>query len=243
MNISFYPEYIFKIGSFSVSNTLICNLLASVILIISAIFIRARFKKIPKPKSLQNIFEAIIEWIFKFINSITRSPKLTEKIFPLITTFFIFIATANLLGLLPGFLGSFFVKVKGEKLALLRSPNSDLNSTLGLAIVSVVCIQYFGIRFLGLKRYLKRFFNFANPIKWLVGLFELLSDFTKMLSLSLRLFGNVLAGEVLLLVVGFFIPYFIPLPFMILEIFVGLIQAFIFSTLSLVFIETAQKEF
>lgn len=243
LNISFYPEYILKIGSFLVSNTLICSWLTSFVLIILAIWLRGRLKKVPKPKSLQNVFETVIDYLLKFINSVTRSPRLSQEIFPLIATFFLFIATANLLGLLPGFLGSFFVNLNGEKTPLLRSPNSDLNSTLALAIVSVLCIQYFGIKILGLKRYLKRFFNFANPLKWILGIFELLSDFTKILSLSLRLFGNILAGEVLLLVIAFFSPYFIPLPFMILEIFVGLIQAFIFSTLSLVFIVNAKKEF
>ena len=201
------------------------------------------FKKFPKPKSLQNIFEAITEWFLNFINGVTRSEKLTKEIFPLITTFFIFIVSANFLGLIPGFLGSFILKTGKKSIDLFRSPNSDWNTTLALALISVFSIQYFGIRNLGLKKYLQRFFNFTNPLKLFVGLFEIISDFTKILSLSLRLFGNVLAGEVLLTVTAFVLPYFLPLPFMGLELFVGLIQSFIFATLSLVFIKSGEVEY
>jgi len=243
LHISFQPEYVLRIDSFLVSNTLLCSWVATFILIVLAILTKRKIKKIPPSKSLQNIFELIIEYSLKFIDSITGSRELTKKVFPLITTFFIFIVFANFLGLIPGFLGAFLLNSGKESVPLLRTPNSDLNSTLALAIISVVSIQYFGIRTLGFKKYLKRFFNFANPIKWVIGIFELISDLTKILSLSLRLFGNVLAGEVLLMVIAFLIPYFIPLPFMILEVFVGFVQAFIFATLSLVFIKTAEMEF
>ena len=243
ITISLQPEYIFKIGNFGISNTLLCSWITMLFLILLATRVRLRLKKIPEPKSLQNLFESLIEILFNFINSITRSPAMTKKIFPLIATFFIFIVSENILGLIPGFLGSFYVKIEGKAVPLLKSPNSDLNSTLALALISVFSIQYFGIKMMGPKRYFKRFFNFTNPLKLVTGLFELISDINKILSLSLRLFGNVLAGEVLLLIVAFLIPYFIPLPFMILELFVGVIQAFIFSTLSLVFIKSAQMEY
>jgi F-type H+-transporting ATPase subunit a len=213
------------------------------ILIVLALIVRLRLKETPAPKSLQNFFESLIETFFNFINSITRSPSLTKRLFPLIFTFFIFIISENLLGMIPGFLGTFYVKFDGKIVPLLKSPNSDLNSTVALALISVFSIQYFAIREMGFKKYLKRFFNFSNPLKLIVGLFELISEINKILSLSLRLFGNILAGEVLLLVIAFLVPYFLPLPFMILELFVGAIQAFIFSTLSLVFIRSAQMEY
>ena len=241
--ISFYPEYTFRIGNFLLSNTLFCSFITSAILIITAILIKAKIKKSPKAKSLQNIFEAIVEWFLKFTNSITGSQKLTEEIFPLIITFFLFNLTANLLGLIPGFLGAFFVNVGGKRIAFFRSPNSDWNTTLALAIISVTAMQYFGIKMLGFKKYLKRFFDFTNPLKLTIGLFEVIGDFTKILSLSLRLFGNVLAGEVLLTVTAFLVPYFLPMPFMGLELFIGPIQAFIFATLSLVFIKSSEVEY
>ena len=241
--ITFHPEYVMKIGSFLISNTLITSWIAMVILIILSLILKKRLKKIPKPKSLQNIFETLTELLLKFINSITGSRELTKQVFPLIATFFLFILTANFLGLTPGFLGAFVIESNGKNIALFRSTNSDLNSTLALAIISVIAIQYFGIKRLGVKKYLKRFFNFTNPLKLVVGVFELLSDFTKILSLSLRLFGNILAGEILLLVMAFLAPYFIPLPFMILELLIGFIQAFIFSALSLIFIKSAETRY
>lgn len=243
IHISFQPEYILKIGSFLISNTLLCSWITMGILIILTALIRRKIKKVPEPRSLQNIFEAVVEYMLKFIDSITRSRELTKEILPLITTFFIFIVTANFLGLIPGFLGAFLIKIGGKNIPLFRSPNSDINSTVALAIISVISIQYFGIKTMGLRKYLKRFFNFANPFKWVLGIFEIISDLTKILSLSLRLFGNILAGEVLLMVIAFLVPYFIPLPFMILELFVGFIQAFIFATLSLVFIKSAEMEY
>jgi len=156
-----------------------------------------------------------------------------------VATFFIFIVTANLLALIPGFLGSLFVRVPRGRVPLLRSPNSDLTTTLALALFSVFAIQFFSLRALGLKGYLGRFFNFTNPIRFVLGFFEMISEGVKVLSFSFRLFGNIFAGEVLLLVIAFLIPYFIPLPFMLLEVFVGVIQAFVFAVLTLTFIKTS----
>jgi len=239
--LSIGPENIAKIGNFYITNTLFCSLIASLLLILIGVYIRLRFKEKPAPNSIQNFFEFLLEKILSFVKAILRSEKLVFRVFPLIATFFIFIIFENLLGLLPGFLGAFYIQNGNIKIPLLRSPNSDLNATLALALIAVASIQYFGATTLGFKKYLKRFFNFTNPFKLIIGFFELLSDITKILSLSLRLFGNILAGEVLLLVAGFFLPYFLPLPFIFLEIFVGVIQAFIFATLSLVFIKTALK--
>lgn len=128
--------------------------------------------------------------------------------------------------------------VNGHPVPVLRSPNSDLNTTLALAIFSVVSIQFFSIQVLGLGGFISRFLNFKGPIEFILGFFELISESVKVVSFSFRLFGNVFAGEVLLLIIGFLVPYIIPLPFMLLEIFVGLIQAFIFAILTLTFIQT-----
>jgi F-type H+-transporting ATPase subunit a len=146
--------------------------------------------------------------------------------------------TANLLALLPGFLGSFFVHTADGNIPLLRSPNSDLTTTLALTVVSIFSIQFFSLRILGFRRYVARFFDFSGPVKFILGFFEMISEAVKVLSFSFRLFGNIFAGEVLLLVIAFLVPYIVPLPFMILEMFVGVIQAFIFAVLTLTFIRT-----
>jgi len=180
-----------------------------------------------------------VEKVFDFINSVLKDTKITKQVFPLVATFFVFIILANLLALLPGFLGSVYLDNGMEKYSILRSPNSDLTITLALSIISVFSIQYFSFKILGSKKFLKRFFNFSSPSGFVMGFFEILSESVKILSFSFRLFGNVFAGEVLLLVMAFLLPYFIPVPFQILEVFVGFIQALIFAILTITFIKSA----
>lgn len=122
--------------------------------------------------------------------------------------------------------------------ALLRGAHADLNMTLALALISVISIQLFGLKALGLS-YLTKYFNFSSPIMFFVGLLELVSEFSKILSFAFRLFGNIFAGEVLIGVISFLIPAILPIPFIGLEIFVGFIQALVFSMLSLVFMNMA----
>ena len=110
--------------------------------------------------------------------------------------------------------------------------------TLAMALVSVIITQIVGFKTLGVG-YLKKFFNFSNPINFFVGILELISEFAKIISFSFRLFGNVFAGEVLLAVILMLVPYFVPLPFYGLEMFVAVIQAFVFAMLTLVFIKLA----
>jgi F-type H+-transporting ATPase subunit a len=110
---------------------------------------------------------------------------------------------------------------------------------LALAITSVLLTQVFGITTAGFFRYLKRFLNFKGPINLFVGFLEFFSELAKVISFSFRLFGNIFAGEVLLIVVSILVPYFAPLPFYFLEIFVGFIQALVFTMLTVVFIRLA----
>jgi F-type H+-transporting ATPase subunit a len=121
---------------------------------------------------------------------------------------------------------------------ILRGATADLNMTLALAIVAVIAMQYFGFRNLG-THYLSRFVNFKDPILFSVGILELVSDVSKIVSFAFRLFGNIFAGEVLLAVIAFLMPFFLPLPFMMLELFVGVIQALVFSMLTTAFLNVA----
>lgn len=121
---------------------------------------------------------------------------------------------------------------------LFRGPTADLNVTLALALISVFMIQFYGIKSLGLK-YFKKFFNFRNPMNGFIGILELVSEFSRLVSFAFRLFGNIFAGEVLLTVIAYLIPFIAPLPFIGLELFVGFIQALVFTMLSLVFMSMA----
>ncbi len=121
---------------------------------------------------------------------------------------------------------------------LLRAATADLNMTLALAIVAVIAMQYFGFSLLGIH-YSKRYFNFTNPIMFFIGILEIISDLSKVISFAFRLFGNIFAGEVLLAIIAFLMPFIAPTPFLFLELFVGFIQAVVFSTLTSVFINVA----
>lgn len=111
--------------------------------------------------------------------------------------------------------------------------------TIALALISVLACQFFGIVACGFFKYVGKFINFKNPITFFVGILELISEVAKLISFSFRLFGNIFAGEVLLVVIAFLIPFVVPLPFMILELFVGFVQALVFAMLTLVFLKMA----
>jgi len=228
------PEYIFSVAKVDITNTLFTSFLVTIFLTVFSVLFFISYKN--KKYKINIFFKVIILELVKLIDKVTSDKKLTDMVLPLIATFFIFIISANLLALFPGFLGSFFIQVDHKSIPLLRSPNSDLTTTLALAIFSVVFIQIFSLKILGVKKFILRFVNLTNPIKFILGVFELISELVRILSFSFRLYGNIFAGEVLLLIITYLSPYLFPLPFMVLEIFVGTIQAFIFAMLTLAFI-------
>lgn len=236
-HISLAAQEIFKIGPLPITNSLLTTWLVMAGLTLFSFL--ATFKLSLIPKSIQNFAEMIIEGLFSLFSPVTKEK--TERFFPLLATLFIFIILANWIGLLPG-VGVIGVYKEKEFVPLFRGATADLNTTLALAISAVLAIQYYGIKTLGAKIYLKRFLNFSSPISFFVGLLEIVAEFARVLSFAFRLFGNIFAGEVLLTVVAFLIPLFAPLPFIGLELFVGLIQALIFSMLTAVFLSSAIEE-
>lgn len=126
-----------------------------------------------------------------------------------------------------------------HKIPLFRGGTADLNMTLALGIIAVIAVQFFGIKFLGLKTYLGKFFNFSSPIYFFIGILELVSEFSRAFSFSFRLFGNIIAGEILLVIIATLVPVLASFPFVVMETFVGLIQAVVFATLAAIFIKMA----
>ena len=132
-----------------------------------------------------------------------------------------------------------------HKIPLFRGGTADLNTTVALALISVFVTQFFGFQYLGFKIHLSKYFNFSNPVMLFVGILELILEFARILSFSFRLFGNIFAGEVLLTVVPFLLPVFLSFvsaPMYFMEVFVGLVQALVFTMLSAVFINMAVAE-
>lgn len=244
MHISLAAEPLFHILGLPITNTLLMSWVAMGVIVVFTLAVSRSLKTVPG--GLQNFTEAVIETMVAFIEPIVgRRDAL--RFFPLVATFFIFILFSNWLEVLPG-LGSIgiYEEITTENghhekvlFSFLRSPSSDLNFTLALAIISVFAAQIFGILSLGIFRYGSKFISFKSPVTFFVGFLELISEFAKIISFSFRLFGNIFAGEVLLVVVGALVPIFIPLPFLGLEIFVGFVQALVFSMLTLVFLKIA----
>lgn len=239
-----------------VPNTLPTAMITSLILIILALaYYRAhrRAEKTGEESRYIVAVDAIYETLYSFIESVAGK-KYVDEFLPLIASFFVFILFANWIGLVPG-MGSIGVHEvhHGEEVLVpfFRAPNADLSTTLGLAIISLVATQYIGFKHQGLT-YLNKFFNFRAPedaegalrpvlivANGFAGLLELVAEVIKIFSFAFRLFGNVFAGEVLLMVISFLAAFIAVIPFMGLEIFVGLIQALIFAMLSLIFFRMA----
>ncbi len=243
MNISVAAEKIFSIFGFPVTNSmLVAWIVMSLLIILSLIATR---KTNLVPRGLQNLFESVFEEMLKLVDSVMGDRKQSLKFFPLIATIFIFVLLGNWLGLLPG-VGSIGIWEHHEGrevlVPFLRSTAADLNFTLALAVISVVTVQVVGILSLGFLKYTSKFINFSSPLNFFVGVLELISEVAKLISFSFRLFGNIFAGEVLLTVMFFLVPYVVPLPFMMFEVFVGFIQAMVFSMLTLVFLKIATIE-
>lgn len=233
-HIEVAAETVFHIGPLPITNSLIMTWIVMAVLIIFAYFAGRNLQKLPH--GLQNFAEMIIEGLHSTIEGIAGN--MTKRIFALIATFFIFIIVSNYFGLLPG-VGTIGIKEihDGHEvlIPLFRPPAADLNFTLALALISVFMTHYVAVTTLGTGAYLARYFS-LNPIYLFVGILEIIAEFTKIISLSFRLFGNIFAGEALLTTISSLLAFFAPLPFMALELLVGFVQATVFMMLTLVFI-------
>lgn len=236
LNISLRAETVFYIGTWPVTNAVLLAFVAVVLLAIIAVTLRKKLAM--APGMLQNVAEVIVEGSLGMMDEVLGTRERSEKYFPLVFTIFIFVLTSNYLGLVPG-VSSVTLGHGADAVPLLRSPASDLNFTLAIALIAVTMVNIFAAAIMGIRDRASVFFNPKGPIQLFVGLLELLSEFARIISFTFRLFGNVFAGEVLLAIMALLVPYLVPLPFMFLELFVGFIQAFIFAMLTLVFIQLA----
>jgi len=236
------------------------------IIVLTLLFYFATRNMSEVPGRFQSLAEMLIEFVLNLCTSVAGKER-GRKFFALCATLFLFIFISNWMGLLPGYgtIGVWHqVKVEhatavqasptanegavaqGENAEghqvlypFLRSASTDLNMTIGLALISVIATQIYGFRALGFGGYASRFINLKGPIDMIVGLLESISEVAKIVSLSFRLFGNIFAGEVLLGVMAFLVPWVASVPFMGLEMFVGVMQAFVFMMLTLVFLTIA----
>ncbi|NPV06667.1 MAG: F0F1 ATP synthase subunit A [Anaerolineae bacterium] len=232
MEIALAPEPVFKVGELIITNTMITSVLVVVLLTAAAAVYRSVLS-VTSPGR----YQSLVEWALTFVLNLCEQAAgraLGRRIFPLVATFFIFILTANWLGLLPG---SHFVKVvnfEGHEVPLFRAANSDLNMTAAMALVAVGTVQVLGVVSRGFGGYLKELLTpvYLAPI-------HLIGEVSRVISLSGRLFGNIFGGEVLMLLMYTLVPYVVPAVFLGLEVLFGFIQALIFTVLTVVYITLA----
>ena len=249
IHIALKAETITTVFGVPITNTMLMSWVVVATLIVLAYYIRKDLRKIPG--KVQTFAETICSFMLDYIEEVLESRPLALRFFPFIATMFFFILCGNWFGLLPG-IGSLTVvpsagvhetgKGVAEAVDLLHPTSVDLNVTLALAIISFVVVEALGISFVGTRKYLGKFFTLKSPIAFLVGIIELISEFARLVSFSFRLFGNMFAGKTLILVAMFFVPYVLPVPLMLYEVFVGFIQAAIFALLTLFFIKLAVSE-
>jgi len=252
-----FAEPVFHIGNFTITNSLITSWVVLGIILVFAIVTKLTTKFVPG--GLQNYTETILEGALKLADSVTGSRKKSMMFLPFVLPLFVFILLNNWLGLVPG-VGSigYIAAEEGHRVFIpfLRGGTADLNTTLALAILAVLATHIFSIITLSFWKYLNHFVGLdllieiprkiikerdfsillINPIKFFVGLVEIIGEVAKIASLSFRLFGNIFAGEVLLSAMAAIFAYILPIPFIFLEVIVGIIQALIFAMLTLVFL-------
>jgi F-type H+-transporting ATPase subunit a len=236
IQVSLKAEVLGHILGFPITNSLVMTWIVMGLLIAFAFFFGRNLKLIPGK------FQAAIEWLFSgayaYIVETLESEKLATRFFPLLATIFLFILVGNELEFFPG-VGSIGIFHGTEFTSYLRAPAADLNFTLALAFISFFTIEITGIATLGGLKYASKFVNLRSPVGFAVGLIEIISNLGRLISFSFRLFGNIFAGEVMILVAGYFLPYLLPVPLIGFEMFIGVVQALVFAMLTLFFIKLA----
>lgn len=222
-------EKLTQVGSFPITNTLVDTILVDAILIALAYYISKNARLVPTK------FQGGIELIIEGFHGLTQTVagKQTGQIFPFVMTFFLFILISNWSGLFP-FLGAVGFFHGKEFIPLVRSASTDLNTTLALALISLVSTHSMSIITLGWKQYVGRFLS-LNPLALYTGILEAVSELTKIISFSFRLFGNIFVGEMILGTLSSAFAFLAPIPVILYEIFVGGIQATIFALLTMAF--------
>jgi len=234
LHISISADPLFYVWGFPITNALFTGIIGTIItvIILAAVAISVRRGK-------YNRFVGLVQWVFegllKQINDVIPDPKIRRKIMPLAVTIFFVVLINYWLSVIPG-----LDSIKWNGVPVLRSLTADLNFTLGLALITVVTVQVYAIRYLGVfgngKRYLRN--PFKDPVGAFEGVLELIGEVSRGTALALRLFGNAFAGEVLLIVIAVLTSYAssVVLPFfMAFELFIGFIQAYVFFVLTLIF--------
>ena len=236
-HISIKAEEILNLGGVSITNSHMLGLLGVIILVWLLFGARAVALGKKKPNFATRLITWTFEGLYGTVRQVIPDEKWAKKVAPVAITIFFFVIAQYWMGILP-IVGPITV---GEGTPLFRPFVADLNMTFALAIVTIVAAQIYAFKYMGFKGNMGRYFinPLKDPIMAFVGILELVAEFSRLLGLSFRLFGNVLAGEVLLIMIAYLTQFISPLalqPFYLFELFLGGIQAYIFFMLTVVFI-------
>lgn len=237
-HVSLAAEELWRVGPISVTNSILLGLLGSLVTLAILLYVVHKLKK-----GQRNFLTAITQWTYEGFwgqaRDIVGNTEVARKIFPIAITMFFFVIVNYWTSILPG-----VATITYNGAPLFRALPADLNFTFGLAIVTLIAAQIYAVKshgFIGnIGRYARN--PFKDPIGAIEGLLEFIGEFSRHIALSFRLFGNAFAGEILLILIAILTSYFasVTLPlFMVFELFIGFIQAYVFFVLTLIFTSLA----
>lgn len=256
-HIAVPSDTLFSIGAFPVTNTFLVTIV-TILILLFCFWLAVR-----NPRMIPRRWQNLVEWTTELLLNLCEEVAGKEngrRFFPWVATIFLLVLFANWWEVIPGVetLGTIDPSLPGcanvhatAGIFLfgstsncikpwLRPPSTDLNFTIAIAVVSVIMTQIYGIRQLGVGQHILKYLNFREGLLGVaIGILEFILEMIRVISFSFRLFGNLFAGDTLLLVMAFLIPVVAPIPFYFLEVFVGFIQAFVFAMLTLVFMTLA----
>lgn len=235
-HVALKADTLWMVGNYPVTNSLLTSVFGSVILVLLVLALSLRLRMVPG--KMQSLFELIIEKGYDFtLTTLDGNESIARKTFPLVASLFVFILFFNLIKFIPG-----FESLKYNGLHFFKPIHADFNMTLALGITAFIFVQVMGIFVLGVLKYATKFINIKKPLTIPLGVIELISEAAKLVSLSFRLFGNILVGGILLLLVAHTMHFVAPVPVMLFEVFVALLQAGIFALLTLIYVKLAIDE-
>lgn len=244
------PNTVFTVGSFPVTSASLAIMLIVVLVVAYVIALNRRLRD-DRPGTLQIVSESLYEGMVALVTQLTGNELISRKIFPIIGSLFIFIGLSNIISVVPGFGGLLW---HGDP--LFRTPTSDFNTTFALALSMILLIQVQSMRDWGFLGYLGRFVQFKeliagfrqgigegflSLIHFFIGLLDVVSELAKIISLSVRLFGNLFASEMMTVLVMAAFAYGLPALWMSVSMFTGIVQAIVFGALVSVYYTLAMK--
>lgn len=245
IHISLKAEKLFDVGPLSVTNSMVYGALCAAF-ICAVMVIAARRIKLKSNKGFGALIEIIIEHVLGILEGPFGSREKAAKYAPFFGVYFLFIIFNNLLGLLPVVGPGIYSSAEGAHVPLFRPFTADLNGTIAMAVIAIVLVQYLSIKEQGSKFHLRHYFSDKplNPINFFIGILEVFGEFTRIVSLSLRLFLNTAVGEILLAVFTSMIlaagrTPFAVLPILLFEALVAYIQAYVFMLLAATYLGLA----